>query len=536
MMLQRLKISIRLFVGFGVAIASSGLLLAVALFSQSKAMQDVADATQQGKVLAAHTVALTNQLHKGAIYMRNMGLAAEPNEAFRLQREAEKFMKAYVEGIATLKNQLSDPKSLQLLTQIEEMEKRTRSQFVEAVGLMAALSTEEAVKLIAEGVDPKQRQSEALLESLSTQVTSVVESRIRQADETASQVARSVVGFGVLCMASLCLFGWRIARSILVPLGHACSSVERIAAGDLVSEVPRTGADEMTVLLQGIDHMRQELATMVNSVRNSAHMVAQATSEIASGNSDLSHRTEMQASALQQAAATMDELDAALRATAESAAQASEQARASRDRAQDGGTVVREAVSTMRSIQESSRQIAHFTSVIDGIAFQTNILSLNAAVEAARAGEQGRGFAVVAAEVRTLAQRSADAAKEIKSLIDTSVSRIDTGTQLVERAGSNMDEIVASIRQVSEFAQTIRTATEQQSTGVSQVGGSIKSLDDMTQQTAAMVEQNSAAASSLHEQTSRLLESAAAFKLAEDERAASLALTAPRPTVLLTQA
>jgi methyl-accepting chemotaxis protein len=289
---------------------------------------------------------------------------------------------------------------------------------------------------------------------------------------------------------------------------------QRVAAGDLSVRIDLKPGDH-TSLMATLKEMQQSLAKVVNDVRSNADSVATASAQIAQGNADLSQRTEEQASALQQTAATMEELGTTVKLNADNARQANQLAQAASGVAIKGGEVVGQVVETMRGISESSRRIADIIGTIDGIAFQTNILALNAAVEAARAGEQGRGFAVVASEVRTLAQRSAEAAKEIKSLIGASVDRVEQGTALVDQAGQTMEEVVASIRRVTDIVGEISSASAEQSTGVGQVGEAVGQMDQVTQQNAALVEESAAAAESLKAQAGALVQVVSVFKLAQ---------------------
>jgi len=323
--------------------------------------------------------------------------------------------------------------------------------------------------------------------------------------------AGSVVG---LLLSLAC--AWRLSRSILQPLAHASEVTDRIAEGDLTSSVPapRPGnRDELQALLARLSGMQARLAELVVGMRQASASVAGASSEIAAGNSDLSARTEQTASNLEEIASSMEQLLATVRHSADAAAQASTLAAGASSVAQRGREAVDRVVGTMDGIALSSRRIADITSVIDGIAFQTNILALNAAVEAARAGEQGRGFAVVASEVRSLAQRSATAAKEIGGLISDSVRQVDEGTQLVHAAGGTMGEIVQSVQQVATIIGEISTAAREQTTGLSQVGEAVSQLDQMTQQNAALVEESSAAAQGLRAQAQQLAELVEAFRL-----------------------
>ena len=303
-------------------------------------------------------------------------------------------------------------------------------------------------------------------------------------------------------------------RSILAPLAHAVKTAERIADHDLSQPVRVEGRDETAALMRGVQGMQDSLAEVVSGVRLSTDSIANASREVAVGSQDLSNRTEQAASNLQETASAMEELTASVTHNAESARQANQLATDAADVARRGGSVVDEVVQTMGRISASSAKIGDIISVIDGIAFQTNILALNAAVEAARAGEQGRGFAVVAGVVRTLAQRSAEAAKEIKSLITHSGENVDSGAALVAQAGQTMHEIIDAIARVSSIVSEISYATGEQSTGIGQIGQAIAGLDQMTQQNAALVEESAAAAASLQQQADELARSVAVFRLA----------------------
>jgi len=344
-------------------------------------------------------------------------------------------------------------------------------------------------------------------------------------DTVDAVVAERVVSFslGSLALAGgLVLLGWFITRSILQQLGgepaYAAAIAHRLADGDLSVEIVIRDANQAS-LLSAIQTMRDKIATIVGQVRQGASSVATASAQIASGNSDLSGRTEAQANALNEASNSMSELGGTVQQNADNARQANQLAMSASTVATRGGQVVSEVVETMKGINESSRKISDIISVIDGIAFQTNILALNAAVEAARAGEQGRGFAVVASEVRSLAGRSAEAAKEIKALINASVERVEQGTVLVDQAGSTMTEVVNSIRRVTDIMGEISAASHEQSAGVTHVGEGMAHMEQVTQQNAALVEEMAAAASSLHAQAEDLVQVVSVFKTHEYPRA-----------------
>ncbi|MCT4735661.1 methyl-accepting chemotaxis protein [Citrobacter freundii] len=316
------------------------------------------------------------------------------------------------------------------------------------------------------------------------------------------------------------------------PMNRLIDSIRHIASGDLVKRIEVEGSNEIGQLAESLRHMQGELMNTVGDVRNGANAIYSGASEIAMGNNDLSSRTEQQAASLEETAASMEQLTATVKQNAENARQASHLALSASETAQKGGKVVDNVVQTMRDIASSSQKIADIISVIDGIAFQTNILALNAAVEAARAGEQGRGFAVVAGEVRNLAQRSAQAAREIKSLIEDSVSRVDVGSTLVESAGETMDEIVNAVTRVTDIMGEIASASDEQSRGIDQVGLAVAEMDRVTQQNASLVEESAAAAAALEEQASRLTQAVAVFRIQHDQqRARDVAAAKPVSTV-----
>ena len=355
--------------------------------------------------------------------------------------------------------------------------------------------------------------TDALLASLATQARGHMEearAALDQRTATMSTLIAAAVLLGLAVLVPLTLFS---VRSITQSLEQARALAERIAAGDLSHAVQSRQRDEIGSLVAAMGRMQDALRTLVGQVQQAAGSIATASDEIALGNQDLSQRTEQTAASLQQTASSMELLTGTVQHSAESSRQASGLAANAAEVAVRGGAVVAQVVQTMGEISDSSRRIGDITGVIDSIAFQTNILALNAAVEAARAGEQGRGFAVVASEVRSLAQRSADAAKEIKALIGASVERVEGGSRLVAQAGETMTEIVASVRRVSDIVAEITSAAAEQAGSIGQVGQSVSHLDQLTQQNAALVEESAAASQSLRDQAGRLTEAVSRFKL-----------------------
>lgn len=336
---------------------------------------------------------------------------------------------------------------------------------------------------------------------------------VANASRSAQSASMTMGLLAVLALAAGIAMTLLIASGLVRRVSLLVLATGRLAEGDLAQEVQSQGRDEVGRLMDSMDMVRRRLAESMRAVQEASESVRVAAHEIASGNADLSSRTEQQAGSLQQTASSMEEMNSAVRNNADTARQANRLATEASQVASQGGDVVQQVVSTMDEITRSSRRIAEIIGTIDGIAFQTNILALNAAVEAARAGEQGRGFAVVAGEVRSLAQRSAEAAKQIKGLINDSVQKVEAGSNLVGHAGTTMHEIVSRVRGVSDLIGAITAATEEQSQGIDQVGQAVNQLDNTTQQNAALVEQSAAAAESLKRQANRLAEAVSFFRL-----------------------
>ena len=383
--------------------------------------------------------------------------------------------------------------------------------------VMAA--TESAEKRVAasnaviKGTYQKFKNAESALTALDRHNTKLAGEANTAAKAAYAKSMTMFIAMGISAALAVIVLAWWITRSITLPLHEAARVANQIGAGDLKSSFTILSQDEVGQLMVALQTMVGSLKGMIGEVKSASEQIATASSEIAQGNADLSSRTENQASSLQQTAASIEQLTSTVKQNADSARQANQLAAAASMDASRGGEVVSQVVTTMTDIQDSSKRIADIIAVIDGIAFQTNILALNAAVEAARAGEQGRGFAVVASEVRTLAQRSAQAAKEIKTLISTSVEKVDIGSRLVGDAGKSMVEIVASVQRVTDIIAEISAATTEQSQGIEQVNIAVNQLDTMTQQNAALVEQSAAAASSLKDQTIKLNVSVSRFSV-----------------------
>ena len=417
----------------------------------------------------------------------------------------------------------SDPSNRVLVDEIKPLHEKLAVLHAQVKGV-AESDTPAAIALLNTQETPAWRKLRVvLLDASKAKSNEIAKARGENARENAAQLMWSF-SFLLLALIVAVISVFWLLRALIRPLQRAVSVTQLIAAGDLAQVVDATAKDEMGELMLALQRMQQSLLSTVSAVRSNAEGVASASAQIASGNNDLSARTEQQASALEETAASMEQLGSTVRHNADNARQANQLAVNASTVAQQGGDVVAEVVETMKGINASSHKIADIISVIDGIAFQTNILALNAAVEAARAGEQGRGFAVVASEVRSLASRSAEAAKEIKGLITASVERVELGTTLVDKAGATMTEVVAAIRRVTDIVGEISAASSEQSQGVAQVGEAVTQMDQATQQNAALVEQMAAAAASLSAQAGDLVRAVAVFK---GEQGAQRAVAAP---------
>jgi methyl-accepting chemotaxis protein-1 (serine sensor receptor) len=452
-----------------------------------------------------------------AISARNLVLVSKPEDVALEKAVVLKAHAAVGENLKKLKELAQDdgvpPEARDKIDAIDRIEQQYAPVALRIVDLSLNKKTEEATADIDANCRP-------LLAAL-IKATDDFNAYTEKSSETAIAAAQSeyqsnrnwlLLGCAlVILLASAA--GWAITLAIIAPLNNAVDIVTHVAEGNLSTSIAVASRDEFGRLLAAIKNMQESLTRVVSNVRQGSDAVSVASSEIARSNQDLSARTEQQASALQQTASSMEQLGSTVKQNAENAMQANQLAKSASTVAVQGGEVVSQVVETMRGISDSSKKISEIIGVIDGIAFQTNILALNAAVEAARAGEQGRGFAVVASEVRSLAQRSAAAAKEIKVLIGDSVERVDLGTSLVDKAGITMTEVVTSIRRVTDIMGEISAASVEQSSGVGQVGNAVTQMDRATQQNAALVEEMAAAAASLNNQSQELVRSVGVFKL-----------------------
>jgi methyl-accepting chemotaxis protein len=400
----------------------------------------------------------------------------------------------------------------------------------EAITSAQEMEVDQAKDKVYKQLRPMQAELDAMLDKAQAALSKSAEDAVQASAASVNKLVY-VLALCTLIGATLGIaVGLWLARSIKRPIVQAVKVAQTVAAGDLTSDIAITSSDETGQLMQALKDMNQHLSQIVGQIRSGADTMATASGQIAAGNQDLSSRTEEQASSLEETASSMEELTSTVKHNADNARQANQLAVSASEVALKGGQVVAQVVDTMDGINTSSKKIVDIIGVIDGIAFQTNILALNAAVEAARAGEQGRGFAVVATEVRSLAQRSAAAAKEIKALIGDSVGKVEAGSTLVEQAGNTMDEVVASVKRVTDIISEITAASNEQTAGIEQVNQAIAQMDQVTQQNAALVEQAAAAAESMQEQAGSLAQVVSAFKLNSGQPAALAAPTGKSPT------
>jgi methyl-accepting chemotaxis protein len=520
MIKMNMKVGTRLAAGFGVVVL---LLIAITLLGVSRlgALNENTNLIVKDrypKVVMANAV--LSGISDTAILMRNMLILDDPEKIKNELATLLEVRKGVVDNLGKLDKTLSTEKGREIYKSIIEARAKYAVGQAEFLKLVEEGKKQEASSLLLATVMPDQMAYIDQVKSLVKLVGTLMD---ESGDEAANNFRNSSNLMAVLAaMATLlaCAFAYWATRSITVPLTRAVQVARTVAAGDLTSNIEAGSADETGQLIQALKDMNDSLVKIVGQVRSGTDAIVTASSQISAGNLDLSSRTEQQASSLEETASSMEELTSTVKQNDGSATQANQLAQSASVVALKGGEVVAQVVSTMGSINDSSRKIADIIGVIDGIAFQTNILALNAAVEAARAGEQGRGFAVVATEVRSLAQRSAAAAKEIKALIDDSVEKVDAGSKLVAEAGVTMQEVVESVRRVTDIMGEITAASSEQSAEIEQVNRAIGQMDDVTQQNAALVEEAAAAAASLHDQSGNLMQVVSLFKLNDSHLAA----------------
>ena len=512
-MVKNLSIGRRLAVGFGVVIV---LLISLAILSYTRIAglnQEVGDmiATRYPKTVAANTVKA--QVSEATRSMLNVLIMSDPTQISKELANIETQNAAATAAIAELTKTTTDAKSQEILKAIATI----RARFIPAqAGFVKLINEDKKDDAMVKFMFSLRPQQNKYFDQLDQFVALQHQEMIKAGQEAAGVSQRTqwliLVLAAVATLISV-VVAFLATRSITRPLTAAVGIAQRVANGDLTSEIEASSGDETGQMMQALKHMNNSLIKIVAEVRSGTDSIAAASSEIASGNLDLSSRTEQQAASLGQTSSSMRELTDTVQQNADNARQANQLAAKASEVAVRGGSVVSHVIDTMGSITASSKKIVDIIGVIDGIAFQTNILALNAAVEAARAGEQGRGFAVVASEVRNLAQRSAAAAKEIKALIGDSVDKVREGSTLVEQAGVTMEEVVASVRRVTDIMGEITSASQEQSAGIAQVNNTILAMDETTQQNAALVEEAAAAAASMQDQAANLARVVSVFKL-----------------------
>ena len=513
MNLNNLRIGVRLKIGFGIILALLVAVVVVNNMSSANNRKNLFDGLEAANTKVELTTKMKSEQLEGVVAIRTIGLQAEVSamnkEEARLQEHRKLFSQARDKLMAMGVTDIEK----KILEDIARFDKELETPTTEAISQALAFNSEGVAGIIATRIDPVYRQILAEINKL-VELQQTAEKEVR--DQAAASSQRLMYWLDLCAVIAVIIgsvMGWAITRSITLPLDKAVRNARSVADGNLTTTINVESKDETGLLMQALKDMNQHLAKTVGQIRGSADSIATASAQIAAGNQDLSSRTEKQASSLEETAASMEELTSTVRQNADNARQANQLAVSASSVAVKGGAVVLQVVGTMSAINASSRKIVDIIGVIDGIAFQTNILALNAAVEAARAGEQGKGFAVVAAEVRSLAQRSAAAAKEIKTLIGDSVEKVEEGSRQVAKAGQTMDEIVGSVKRVTDIMAEIMAASQEQTQGIEQINQAITQMDQVTQQNAALVEEAAAAAQSLQEQASGLSQVVRVFKI-----------------------
>ena len=529
MRIANLKIGTRLGLCFAIVFALMAMLIGVG----SQKLSSIGDLSSTiidkdwVKADAAATITATTRAN--AALVLQLLIVSDAAQAADLRKQVEANKTIITEALATLDKLVYLPTGRELLGQVGTDRAAYVQSFTGVLNLLVDGQREQATQRAMAETMPRLVKLQTTVERLADLQDSIVTANGTQIKQHISSAHTMMIALGVtaLLLGAACAL-W-VTRSITHPINYALQVARAVAAGDLTSQIKAGTQDEAGQLLHALREMNESLSQIVGQVRHGTVAIASASSEIATGNMDLSARTESQASALEETASSMEELTSTVQSNADNAREADKLANSASSVAQRGGEVVSQVVTTMGSINNSSRKVVDIIAVIDSIAFQTNILALNAAVEAARAGEQGRGFAVVASEVRNLAARSATAAKEIKELISNSVEQVDAGAKLVAQAGATMDEVVSSVQRVTGIVAEISIATREQTNGIEQMNTAIMQMDQGTQQNAALVEQAAAAASAMSDQANELERLVARFRLPGEQHAAA-APAASRPT------
>ena len=532
MKLATLNIGKRLALGYGLICAMLVLMIVMSNAMLGKINVGTDEIVHNRMPRIALTNRMQAEINDIAIALRNTMLS---DDAADRERQVHDIMRsrAAMDGILhELKDALANPEALALLERMNQETAQYKAGQDAIIKHVNAGEMEAARTLLSEDLRPLLVRLKAATAEQTALQNAIADQAAQDAEATYRSTSTLMWGLGAAALALAALVAWWITRSITHPLGRALDLANTVAAGDLTSRIEVTTRDETGQLLRALQTMNDNLARTVGTVRVGTDTIAVAAGQVAVGSQDLSGRTEQQASALEEAASSMEELTATVRQNADNARQANVLAEAASGVAARGGAVIEQVVGTMDAIHAASGRITDIIGVIDGIAFQTNILALNAAVEAARAGEQGRGFAVVASEVRNLAQRSAAAAREIKGLIGDSSAKVADGSKLVNQAGATMQEIVDSVRRVTDIMTEISAASQEQTQGIEQLNEVVMQMDEGTQQNAALVEEAAAAAAALREQSTRLAQAVSAFQIdGEQLLAASTASVTPAPPV-----
>lgn len=513
MNIQNLKIGPRLMLGFGAVIALLVIIAALAYVQLNELTEDITltNSDRFPKTVMAHNA--KDELNDVTFKMRNLVLLRDSDEISKMYTHIDEASRNIDIALDGLDKTVTSVKGKALMQEVHAARTLFLTSKAEFVALLKEGRRDEAITMLLGSTKAIQDKYIAALDQLIDLQNQLMTDSGASSLKQATQTRMLILLITALSIAFSSLITLVIARSITRPLVQAVAVAQRVADGDLTSDIASAAKDEIGQLMRALKDMNDKLAALVGEVRSGTDTIATASGQIAAGNQDLSSRTEQQASSLEETAASMEELTSTVKQNAENARQANQLATSASSVAVRGGDVVSQVVGTMGAINVSSRKIVDIIGVIDGIAFQTNILALNAAVEAARAGEQGRGFAVVAAEVRSLAQRSAAAAKEIKILIGDSVDKVEEGSKQVAEAGNTMNEIVQSVQRVTDIMAEISAASQEQNTGIAQINQTISQMDQVTQQNAALVEQAAAAAASLQEQADSLLQVVSVFKI-----------------------